>query len=135
MRNNLLSASTTAGLAFSNTTTAAAHSMSYPLTIHYDMPHGVASSISLIQLLELNGSLIKEPLDRICSNNELTLDQLKEDIKAIPQNIIPYKLNKWGIPKEELPKLAVESFTKGRMDNNIVDLSEQDVLKILKNIY
>lgn len=135
VRNNLLSASATAGLAFSNTKTAAAHSMSYPLTIHYGIPHGVASSISLIQLLELNGSLIKEPLDRIYSNNELTPDQLKEAIKSIPLNVIPFKLNKWGVPKEELPKLASESFTKGRMDNNIVDLSEQDVLSILKNIY
>ena len=135
VRNNLLSASTTAGLAFSNTTTAAAHSMSYPLTIHYDIPHGVASSISLIQLLELNGSQIKEPLDKICSSNELTLNQLKEEIKAIPKNIIPFKLNKWGVSEKDLPKLASESFTKGRMDNNIVDLNEKDVLTILKNIY
>ena len=134
-RNNLLKAATVAGLAFSNTTTAAAHSMSYPLTIHYGMPHGVASSISLIPLLEINGEFIKEPLNRICNNNELTYDKLKETIKAIPQGVIPYTLDKWGIPENQLTKLAAESFTKGRMDNNVVDLTTNDVLGILKELY
>jgi alcohol dehydrogenase class IV len=134
-RNNLLKAATVAGLAFSNTTTAAAHSMSYPLTIHYGMPHGVASSISLIPLLEINGEFIKEPLNRICNNNELTYDELKETIKAIPQGVIPYTLDEWGIPENKLTKLAAESFTKGRMDNNVVDLTTNDVLGILKELY
>lgn len=135
IRKNLLNASTVAGLAFSNTTTAAAHSMSYPLTIHYGIPHGVASSISLLPLLEINGEFIKEPLDRICNNNELTYDELKQTIKAIPRGIIPYTLDEWGIHKNQLPKLAAESFTKGRMDNNIVDLTTDDVLGILNELY
>ena len=135
IRNNLLKASTVAGLAFSNTTTAAAHSISYPLTIHYGIPHGVASSISLIPLLDINEKLIKEPLDRICKNNELTYDELKATIQTIPQGVIPYTLDEWGIPEDQLPKLAEESFTKGRMDNNIVDLSTADVLGILKELY
>ena len=135
IRNNLLKAATVAGLAFSNTTTAAAHSMSYPLTIHYGLPHGVASSISLLPLLDINGKLIKEPLDRICKNNDLTFDELKATIKTIPQGVIPYTLDEWGIPEDQLPKLAEESFTKGRMDNNVVDLTTDDVLGILKELY
>ena len=135
VRNNLLYASTTAGLAFSNTTTAAAHSMSYPLTIHYGIPHGIASSISLLPLLEINENFIKEPLDRICNNLELTFNELKQTIKAIPQGVIPYTLDEWNIPENQLTRLAAESFTKGRMDNNIVDLSENQVLTILNEIY
>lgn len=135
IRNYLLKAATVAGLAFSNTMTAAAHSMSYPLTIHYGIPHGVASSISLLPLLEINGKWIKESLDRICKNNELTYDKLKQIIKAIPQGVIPYTLDEWGIPEDQLPKLAEESFTKGRMDNNIVDLTTDDVLGILKELF
>ena len=103
VRNTLLYASTTAGLAFSNTTTAAAHSLSYPLTLHYGIPHGIASSISLLPLLEINGKFIKEPLDRICNNLELTYNELKQTIKVIPQGIIPYTLDEWSIPKDKLP--------------------------------
>ena len=135
IRNNLLKASTVAGLAFSNTTTAAAHSMSYPLTIRHGIPHGVASSISLLPLLEINGKLIKEPIDRICKINELTINELKQMIKEIPEGIVPYTLDKWGISIEQLPKLAEESFTKGRMDNNIVDLSKDNVIDILQSIF
>jgi phosphonate metabolism-associated iron-containing alcohol dehydrogenase len=36
-----------AGLAFSNTKTALAHSVSYPITLKYDVPHGLACSFSL----------------------------------------------------------------------------------------
>jgi alcohol dehydrogenase class IV len=135
IRKKLLNAATTAGLAFSNTTTAAAHSMSYPLTIHYGIPHGIASSISLLPLLEINEKFIKEPLDRICNNLELTFNELKQTIKAIPQGVIPYTLDEWDIPENQLTRLAAESFTKGRMDNNIVDLSENQVLTILNEIY
>jgi len=135
IRKKLLIAANKAGLAFSNTKTAAAHSISYPLTIYYGIPHGVASSISLLPLLEINRKLIEEPVERICKNNELTYEELKQTIKEIPQGIIPYTLDKWEIPEDQLPKLAEESFTKGRMDNNIKNLSKHDVRKILGGIY
>ena len=48
--------------AFTNTKTAAAHSISYPLTIHYKIPHGIASSMPLIPLLNINKDSIKNEL-------------------------------------------------------------------------
>ena len=134
VRNKLLEASTKAGLAFSNTTTAAAHSISYPLTIRFGIPHGVASSLSLVPLLEINGKHIKESLDKICHSLEVTYDELIQKIKAIPEGIIPYTLSEWGIQENDLPQLVEESFTKGRMDNNIVDLTQDDVFDILNYI-
>ncbi len=46
-RANLQIGSVLAGLAISQTRTALAHSMSYPLTLHYDVPHGLACSYTL----------------------------------------------------------------------------------------
>ena len=135
IRNKLLEASTISGLAFSNTTTAAAHSISYPLTMHYGIPHGIASSITLIPLLNINGSRIVDSLNVICDNLDTDINSLKKMIENIPDNIINYKLSSWGINKSDITLLAKESFTKGRMDNNIVDLSEIDVVEILKEIY
>jgi len=135
IRNELLEASTMAGLAFSNTKTAASHSISYPLTIHYGIPHGLASSISLLPLLDINRHLIEDSLYQICEKNEISMNILKQNIKDFPVGVVSYRLNKWGISENDLPKLAKESFTKGRMDNNIVDLSVGDVLDILKKIY
>lgn len=40
-----------AGLAFSNTKTTACHSISYPLTMMYGIPHGIAVSMTLGKIL------------------------------------------------------------------------------------
>ena len=52
LRSNLMLASICAGLAFSNTQTALAHALSYPLTMRFGTPHGLACSFSLPLLLE-----------------------------------------------------------------------------------
>jgi len=135
IRNSLLEASNKAGLAFSNTKTAAAHSISYPLTMHYGIPHGIAASISLIPLLAINGPEIQDSLNTIYQNNNITNKQLIQFIKSIPLDIIPYSLEEWHIPKNQIPNLVNESFFKGRMENNIVDLTIDDVNWIFNEIY
>lgn len=41
-----------AGMAFSNTKTALAHSISYEMTLRYGLPHGIACSFLLPMVLE-----------------------------------------------------------------------------------
>lgn len=55
-RTELHTASSLAGLAISSTQTALAHSMSYPLTGELGVPHGLACSATLPELLRLNGN-------------------------------------------------------------------------------
>lgn len=50
-REKMQTASTLAGIAISQTRTAIAHSISYPLTAHYNIPHGLACSFSLSRLI------------------------------------------------------------------------------------
>lgn len=52
LRTSIMQASMCAGLAFSNTQTALAHALSYPLTMRFGTPHGLACSFSLPLLLE-----------------------------------------------------------------------------------
>lgn len=47
LRSRMAQAALTAGLAFSNTRTALAHSISYDMTIHHGLPHGIACSFTL----------------------------------------------------------------------------------------
>ncbi|MDB5810367.1 MAG: iron-containing alcohol dehydrogenase family protein [Betaproteobacteria bacterium] len=47
LRTRLSRAALTAGLAFSNTKTALAHSISYEMTLRYGLPHGLACSFTL----------------------------------------------------------------------------------------
>ncbi|MCP4071872.1 MAG: phosphonoacetaldehyde reductase [Hyphomicrobiales bacterium] len=47
LRTLMASAALYSGLAFSNTKTALAHSLSYPVTLNHGIPHGIACSFSL----------------------------------------------------------------------------------------
>lgn len=51
LRERMARASLFAGLAFSNTRTALAHALSYHLTLHHGVPHGIACSFSLPMVL------------------------------------------------------------------------------------
>lgn len=53
-RAQMQEASALAGIAISHTRTAIAHSISYPLTIHYSVPHGLACSFVLPLVLRAN---------------------------------------------------------------------------------
>ena len=109
--------------------------MSYPLTIHYNIPHGIASSITLVPLLQINASSILDSLDKICSNLKLSSTvELSEKIKDIPSEIISYRLRDWGVKQKDLSWLVNKSFTKGRMDNNIIRLNKTMVESILLDI-
>ena len=64
LREEIMRASMFAGLAFSNTKTAISHSISYPITLKYKVPHGIACSFTLpIILKSVQG------LDKTCDNN------------------------------------------------------------------
>ena len=51
LRTRVAKAALTAGLASSNTRTALAHELSYPITLHHGVPHGIACSFSLPMVL------------------------------------------------------------------------------------
>ena len=51
LRTQMAQAALFAGLAFSNTKTALAHSLSYPITLRYGVAHGIACSFTLPQVL------------------------------------------------------------------------------------
>ncbi|CAB5713603.1 NAD-dependent methanol dehydrogenase [Delftia tsuruhatensis] len=53
LRAAMAEAALTAGLAFSNTRTALAHSLSYDITLRHGVAHGIACSFSLPQVLAL----------------------------------------------------------------------------------
>jgi alcohol dehydrogenase class IV len=131
IKNNLLLASTKAGLAFSNTKTAAAHAISYPLTIIYGVPHGIAAYFSLHSLLEINKNSINGPLSKICKYNNITYHQLKNIIRTIPKGIFQMKLNKWGVKQKHISTIVNETLNSRRIENNIVTLSKKNVENIV----
>ena len=129
-------ASMLAGRAFSNTKTTACHSISYPLTLYYGIPHGVAVSMLLPSLLKVNEKKIENMDDLLSAYGVNDIDGAGNKIFDILNKVgISYKLSEWGIKEEEIGIIADNCFTKGRMENNPVDLNKEDVEEILRNIY
>lgn len=125
-----------AGLAFSNTKTTACHSISYPLTMHYRIPHGAAVAMLLAPVLALNETAVDDP--------EALLDALGVQDAAMLQRRIsglllrsaqPASLEGWGVLHSDLAHLASLGITKGRADNNPVALTPECIEALLESIY
>lgn len=116
-------------LAFSKTRTTACHSISYPLTMYHGVPHGFAVAVTLEQVAERNRHAVPEieALFRLFGGRE----NLHQWLSEVSRDIQPLRLSAMGIEERDLPKLAEEAFTQGRMDNNPVSLQAEDVLSIL----
>ena len=124
-----------AGLAFSNTRTTACHSISYPLTMQCHIPHGVAVSLLMGPVLELNLPAIEDVDALLDAFGVVEPQQVGERITAILKAAgHPVTLREWGASEEMLPELVAHSITKGRADNNPVELTETVVYNILKSI-
>ncbi|MFR5601226.1 MAG: phosphonoacetaldehyde reductase [Lachnospiraceae bacterium] len=125
-----------AGMAFSNTKTTACHSISYPLTMEYGIPHGTAVSMLLAPVFQVNQKNIKDPKLLLDAFGAATIEQLENRICGILSAAgIPNSLQMWKVPKNDLRRLAALGITKGRTDNNPVDLTPDMIQDILEQIY
>lgn len=131
-REKLCKASVLAGLAFSQTRTTACHSISYPLTMLYGVAHGLAASITLNSVAEINKGHFKNDEQLLHLFDEY--GSIKNWIDKVCEGIINMRLSSFGITERDIPLIVDNAFTSGRMDNNPVDLSKDDVAKILLDI-
>jgi phosphonate metabolism-associated iron-containing alcohol dehydrogenase len=122
LRKEMQTASMLAGIAISQTRTAIAHSISYPLTYTYNVPHGLASSFTLEAIamkLKEEGVLDKE--------EQGVLDEVVNLLQGLPlkKMIMEY------LSLNEAIELVSEMFHPERMKNFILKLTELIVKQIL----
>ena len=128
-RQDMCVASLLAGLALSLTRTTACHSISYPLTMFHGVPHGIAAALTLGEVMTRN----REAVPEIAQIENL----FTEDsgfacwLASVSENTQPLRLSAFGIEEKHLPAIVDLTFTQGRMDNNPVLFTPDDVLEIL----
>jgi alcohol dehydrogenase class IV len=132
IREKLCRASVLAGLAFSQTRTTACHSISYPLTILYNIPHGLAASITLDEVGQINKGNFPNDTELFALFSQYK--GIQKWIDSICDGVINLRLSSYGISPKDIPFIADNAFTEGRMDNNPVDLSKDDVINILESV-
>src|SRR5690606_23821620 len=125
LRERMARAATLAGFAFSNTKTAIAHSLSYPITLRHGVPHGIACSFSLPMLIRSvagQGGICEAGLRSICGADaagaaarlETTLDKL-----AVSTDFRTY-----GIDEAEWHTL-IETAFEGERGQNFIGSREE----------
>ena len=138
LRSSLLRASLFAGLAFSNTKTALAHSISYPLTAHLGIPHGLACALPLPHLLKYNGNEFAERINIMANplRSEADIDIMSSEIIRIFRLLkIPMSLNEYQITQAQFDLIIESAITPGRADNNIVEVNEDDIINIVRCLF
>ena len=122
-----------AGISFAQTHTTACHSLSYPVTMSYGVPHGLACAIFLNEVAEINRPAIEDA--------EMLFDiyekhgGIKQWMEETCEGIADLRLRAYGVGHEDLDELVKRTFTKGRMDNNPLDITPEQVKEILEHVY
>jgi phosphonate metabolism-associated iron-containing alcohol dehydrogenase len=124
LRTRMAMAALFAGLAFSNTKTAVAHSLSYPITLRHRVPHGIACSFSLPMVLRsVRGvdGLCGEGLRRIFGGD---LDRGAERLEALLADLgVSTDPASYGIGDQEWRGLLVDALD-GERGRNFVGSAE-----------
>ena len=128
LRRQMCVGSLLAGLAFSRTRTTACHSISYPLTMLYAMPHGYAAAVTLAAVAQRNAAVVPE-LSALLS---LFPEGLYAWLTDVSQGIQSLRLSAFGVKEAELPAISQLTFTAGRMDNNPIVFTPEQVIEILR---
>jgi len=135
VREHLVVASMFSGLAFSNTQTAAAHAISYPLSSYFNIPHGIACALPLYPLLKINEKAIRSELKDLFDRLRIkSIDELWSRILDGIKGKVSLSLSEAGVGKGDIDWLADLSLAQSRMNNNVVELSQDDVRGILEMI-
>lgn len=126
-RYRLQEAAMLAGIAISQNHSSIAHSVSYPLTLHYQVPHGLACSAFLLPILEL-----------VNEKNAFMLPLEEEFINSMHEFLTrykPYVLIRKHCSLQEAQSKIDEMFTPERAGTFVLSLTRDDVLAILKKGY
>ncbi|GAA4173308.1 iron-containing alcohol dehydrogenase PsrA [Shinella granuli] len=126
LRARMARAATLAGFAFSNTKTAIAHSLSYPITLRHGVPHGIACSFSLPMIIRSvagEGGICAEGLQAIFGADAYkTADQLEAFLNGLG---VATDHRHYGIDDAEWRDLITLAFDGERGQNFI---GKRDVL-------
>jgi|GEM_PF-257278 len=121
-RQAMQTASLLAGLAISTTRTAIAHAISYPLTSHYAVPHGLACSFTLPALLEMVQTTAELP------HLQSTFQQASDLLQQLP--LFQALLAK--VDFTQIYSRTAEMFHPDRAANFILPFTASDLLILLQ---
>lgn len=135
-RTGMSMAALCSGMAINGTKTTACHSTSYPMTAHFDIPHGHACCITVPGFMRYNADVVPERIQRISDMaGARTIEEGAENIIGLMENLeLETKLSDLGINERGIETIIEDGFTPDRVKHNPRELTAEDLRKILLNI-
>ncbi len=127
-------ASLYAGICISKTRTCICHSISYPLTAHYGVPHGLACAFSMLEVIKYLLKKDKNYFKKFFKNTKYKSTRLfLKDLKNLFIILkIKKKIKSYGITYEKILPLLPEMYTPERADNFPINIDKKFIKNILK---
>ena len=135
LRQGIQWASLLSGMAISETRTAAAHALSYALTLRLGIPHGAAVGALLPSVFECNvdclDTTVRAPL---CSLFKAPSgDTLAKNLRDFMETYgLSPKLAPYGLTATLINTIVAESDFTSRLQNNVAALTDNDIYAILE---
>ena len=135
-RSRMLFGSLLAGLAFSNTKTAAAHSLSYPMTLYFGVIHGQASGITLPALLRFNADASLDRMTQLAKAvGGSSVESGARRIQVLLQRVgLKTSLADLGIDAAGIDLCVKEGYTPDRAGHNLRDLDAAGLRDVLEMV-
>ena len=144
-RERMLEGSLLAGMAFANAGVTAVHAFAYPIGAEFHIPHGVANSIMLAEVMEFNmmGNLSKfaymaeilgENTSGLCMRDAAS--KAVDALRVLAADLgVPEHLSQFGVREEHIPSLAKGVMKVTRLlANNPRELKLEDAEEIYRRV-
>ena len=126
-----------AGLTISNAMTTAVHAVSYPMTVFFHVPHGLACSLLLPPVIRYNaGAMNRDKEQRLLHSLGLnSMNDLAETVEHLQNKLeLPVRLRDLGLTKNHISKIVENGFRPDRMGNNPREIAAVDLTALLEEI-
>lgn len=110
-----------AGLTISNARTTAVHAVSYPMTVFYQVPHGLACSLLLPSMIRFNAGAMgqEKELRLLEALGAVSMGHVAELVELLQSKLkLPGRLSDVGISSEGISKIVDNGYRPDRMANN-----------------
>lgn len=133
LRRRVQTGALVAGLAMGTTQTALAHSMSYPFTARFGLPHGFACSFTLAEVARYNMETEPRRLTPIAEGLGCALRAVPETIEAWFDELgLGPAIGRYLSP-EVIDTFGTELITRSRAANNIRDVDGAAALRLARS--
>jgi len=135
-REKMALASLFSGIAISIAKTTIVHSVSYPLTVHFNAPHGLACALTLPSFMRYNSEVAKDRINNIART--IGAETVERCIKKVEELIsslkVPRKLGDVGVQRKDIELIVREGFRPDRAGNNPRRVTKEDLRAILEDL-